>query len=66
MRRVLYTLVSFTVLVPWLWRRTWAAAGQVIQWEQADLDYDVVSDDVWANIVATIENLEVDEDDRET
>lgn len=66
LKRVAVAAVAFLMVVPWAWRRVWTASA-VVDWEQADLDDDVVPEDVWNAIVAVIEGQDdawlLDDDD---
>lgn len=67
LQRAIVAVVSTLILIPWVWRRVWTASA-AIEW-QAELDQDVVPDDVWNNIVAVIQGedafFEADVDDED-
>lgn len=60
LQRAIVAVVSTLILIPWIWRRVWNATA-VLDWDQADLDHDVVPEDVWNSIVAVIEGHEAQE-----
>jgi len=67
LRRAVVSVVAFMMLVPWVWRRVWTATA-VLDWDQAELDSDVVPEDVWEAIVEVIQGedtawIEPDDDD---
>ena len=64
LKRAAVAAVAFLMVIPWAWRRVWQATAVLDHFEQADLDVDVVPEDVWNAIVSVIEgDVWVDEDD---
>jgi len=63
--RMIVATVAFLMLIPWMARRVWTAT-EVLKWSQAELDDDVVPEDVWEAIVEVIQGESatwVDEDE---
>ena len=54
LQRLIIATVAFLMLIPWVARRVWSAT-EVLKWQQADLDNDVVPEDVWEAIVEVIQ-----------
>ena len=68
LKRAVVSVVAWLMLLPWIWRRVWSATA-VLDWDQADLDDDVVPEDVWNAIVEVIQGddaeswVELDDDE---